>query len=644
MKLRNQFEFLFVGKEEGSFLENYAYDLGEGEEAAGQLFVTIEIQNNPADAEVIAETIFDSARKIFFSDLEKDTYERFEDALKEVNTQINKFKEDTVSKFIGNLHVIIGVVAGSELHVSQTGDAEAYLVRKRYCSVISEGLSDPTSKMDETFSNIASGSLEPGDFVIFSTTRLLRYVSKSDFINMLRSSDLVESLSDLKDALTPEILSKIAVIGMVFHEGLSELSTTEKKGVREYLEDEQPTLVKRSKSRPNAAMGYFKNFWDKVMHYFNSLLVGMTSKRMTKDKILALLIIVIVLLTLVIWFVKNSGANQREIERLDQILVQVQEEINTASMRGISNKEAAAEILAKAESEAVEVLNSGNHRSKANELLGKIQEEKSKLDNITYVTDPKMIADLSTKRDNVSALGLIPFGDHAFAYEYNALYEILLDQIENPLTIDDNETVIDGAYDDDNDALVFITKSGKVITYENGQFSFMDTEDGEFRKGLAVETYNGRIYILDNENKQIWKYTRRRDQYSSAESYISEGDFGANFVDLAIDGYIYVLMDDGNIVQFDRGVPTNFEIAQAPLDPIENPTKIYTELDLNKIFILESSKSRVIVLDKDLSTGNASYSGQLVFDNIGDIRDIYYDKDSQRLYLLDSQRLFEVSI
>ncbi|MBD3156694.1 hypothetical protein GF369_02590, partial [Candidatus Peregrinibacteria bacterium] len=92
MKLRNQFEFLFVGKEEGSFLENYSYDLGEGEEEAGQLFVNIEIQNNPADAELIAETIFDSARKIFFSDLEKDVYTRFEEALKEVNAAIDAFK------------------------------------------------------------------------------------------------------------------------------------------------------------------------------------------------------------------------------------------------------------------------------------------------------------------------------------------------------------------------------------------------------------------------------------------------------------------------------------------------------------------------------------------------------------------------
>lgn len=643
MKLRNQFEFLFVGKEEGSFLENYSYDLGEGEEEAGQLFVNIEIQNNPADAELIAETIFDSARKIFFSDLEKDVYTRFEDALKEVNAAINAFKQETVSHFIGNLHVVIGTVAGNELHLSQTGDAEAYLIRKRYCSIISEGLSDHSSKKEETFSNIASGTIEAGDFILFSTTRLLRYISKSDFIQTLKSQDLVGSLSDLKDALSPEILSKIGIIGMVFHEGLSELSDNERKGVREYLEEEKPERARHARIKPKKLGSMLNSFGDKAVHYLNNILKGMTSKQMTKDKILAALIIVIILLTAVIWYVKNSGATQREIEQLDEVLVQVQEEINTASLRGISNKDAAASILADAQQKAVEVLNSGYHRSKANELLGLIQEERTKLDNVTYVSDPRVVADLTTKRENVSALGLIPYKDHVYAFEYNALYEILLDQVEDPITIDDNETVIAGAYDDDNDSLLFVTQSNKIIDYSNGQFQFMDTDDGAFHTATAIDVYNGRMYLLDPETKQIWKYSRNRESYGNAEEYISEGDL-ADVVDLAIDGYIYILQSNGEIAKFDRGSQVEFTVQKAPLEPIDSATKIYTELDLDKIFVLEPSKSRVVVLDKDLQTGGAVYSGQYVFDGLGEVKDMFFDKDSNRMYLLDSQKLYEVEI
>ncbi len=323
--------------------------------------------------------------------------------------------------------------------------------------------------------------------------------------------------------------------------------------------------------------------------------------------------------------------------------MQVQEEINTASLRGISNKDAAASILADAQQKAVEVLNSGEHRSKANELLGLIQEEKTKLDNVTYISDPRVVADLTTKRENVSALGLIPYKDHVFAFEYNALYEILLDQVEEPMTIDDNETVIAGAYDDDSDSLLFVTKSGKVIDYSNGQFQFMDTDDGAFHNAVAVDVYNGRLYLLDPDTKQIWKYSRNRESYGNAEEYISEGEL-ADVVDLAIDGYVYVLQANGEIARFDRGVQANFSIAKAPLDKMEAPTKIYTELDLNRIFVLEPGKNRVIVLDKDLQTGGAVYSGQYVFDGLGEVKDLFFDKDSNRLYILDSQKLYEFEV
>ena len=644
MKLRNQFEFLFVGKEEGSFLENYAYDLGEGEESAGQLFVTVEIQNNPSDAETIAETIFDSARKIFFSDLERDPYLRFEDALKEVNTAIQSFKAENVSNFIGTLHVVLAVTVGNELHLSQTGDAEAYLVRKRYCSIISEGLSDRTSENEETFSNIASGTLEPGDFVVIGTTRLLRYISKSDFIGLLKSQNLIESLDDLKDALTPEILSKIGIIGMAFHEGLSELSSNEQIGVREYLEDEKPQLVRKERSNPGKFSLALRETTKKVTSYMNDMIKSATSGRMTKDKILALLMVAIVLLTAVIWYVKNTGAAKREIERLDAVIIEIREEINTASLRGVSNKDSAASILADAETKAVDVLNSGYHRNKATELLGLITEEKAKIDNVVYVSSARVIADLSAKRENVSALGLIPYKDRTYVYEYNALYEVLLDVVSDPMTIDDNETVIAGAYDDDNEALIFVTKSGQVINYANEQFQFMDTDDGAFHKGVAVEAYNGKMYLLDAEESQIWKYATKRDKYGNAESYIEGGSI-ENPVDIAIDGSIYVLEGDGDIMKFSRGEQVDFSISKLPLDPIESPTRIYTELDLDKIFLLEPTKNRVIVLNKDFQTGNAVYSTQYVFDDsISGARDMFYDKDSNKLYILNSQRIYEISL
>jgi hypothetical protein len=65
---------------------------------------------------------------------------------------------------------------------------------------------------------------------------------------------------------------------------------------------------------------------------------------------------------------------------------------------------------------------------------------------------------------------------------------------------------------------------------------------------------------------------------------------------------------------------------------------------LDRIFILEPSKNRVLVLNKDLETGGASYSGQYVFDGIGEMKDIFFDKGANKLYVIDSQKLYEVGI
>ena len=60
------------------------------------------------------------------------------------------------------------------------------------------------------------------------------------------------------------------------------------------------------------------------------------------------------------------------------------------------------------------------------------------------------------------------------------MYEIVLDQIQDPLTIDDEESVIAATGFEDRNSLVFLTKSGNLIEYKDGTMSFMDTDDGAF--------------------------------------------------------------------------------------------------------------------------------------------------------------------
>lgn len=650
MSLKTNYEFLFVGRDEGTFLENYVYDLAEGQEKAGQLFITVEVQNNPADSEAIGEGIFETMRKHFFANMDEDPYKRFENSLKEVNKVLNKLKKEKVSEYIGNLNVLIGVIVGDALYLTQSGDAEAYLVRKNFVTVVSEGLSEDGSDM---FTNIASGTVEPSDFVVFSSARLLRYISKTDLAKVLNPGSMIDSLSELKDVISTEILGKVGIIGITFEkvlEPVEEVTRVLESSIEKALNFVPPSkrrfkmpfkTPKLNLKMPKAVSGAVDSVKDLMGSRGRSLFSG----GLTKDKILGVLILVILILIFGIWYAKNSQAQRAEIEALDATLNQVREQVTVAETKGQYDKKAAGVILSKAEEKAVKVLNSGYHRAKANEVLTLIQQTRDNIDNVRRIETPKVLADLSTKREGVNALGLLALKDQFFAFEYNALYEMILDKIEAPVTLDEKETVILGTDFDDQGALVFVTKSGRLIQYKDGNVGFMDSSEGTFHKGIAATDWGNRIYILDPEGNQIWRYpySSTRDIFASAEQYNVDGEL-KNAVDFAIDSAVYILNKDGSIDKLYGGKKENFSIKREPFSEFDTPTKIYTDGEFNQIFVLDSGLNRVFVYGKDLKTGDASYTGQLVFPSLSGLRDIYVDKDTNKLYLLDASKVYEIDL
>ncbi|KKU79288.1 MAG: hypothetical protein UY05_C0034G0010, partial [Candidatus Peregrinibacteria bacterium GW2011_GWA2_47_7] len=208
-------EFVFIGKGDESFLENYSYELDDDPEGkGGRIFMSLEIVNNLAEAEDIGEAIFANFKQAFYAHEGADAYERFEEALKQVNKTIETLKEEKVSRFIGNLNVAIGSIVDDTLYISVTGDAEVYLVRKKFVSVVSEGLSEEAE--GETFVNIANGGLEVTDRVLFSSSRLLRYITKAEMGKIFSEEgiNISDALAELQDFVMAEILGRSAVIGV----------------------------------------------------------------------------------------------------------------------------------------------------------------------------------------------------------------------------------------------------------------------------------------------------------------------------------------------------------------------------------------------------------------------------------------------
>jgi len=653
-------EFVFIGRGDESFLENYSYELSDDPgSVGGKIFMALEILNNQAEAEDIGETIFSNFKDAFYEDLEGDPYERFEEALKKTNHVIEALKEEKTARFIGNLNIAIGAVIGDSLYISVTGDSEVYLVRKRFVSIVSEGLVQDSKK--ETFVNIANGTLERNDSVLFSSSRLLRYITKGElgkiFSGVGRGA-IGDTLAELQDFIMTEILGRSAVIGV--HADEVEEGVV---GGENVFEAEASTSKLGSLIKKIPGVERFKDF--SLTEKFPALgkvgekIRDLVPKRLTKEKLSKkipkirfhqhmsrerILIVVIFLLAVLIggiFWIRTRGSQRRIIAEQQARLNHVNELMNDASTVGQFDKSKAAELLVAAEQETLIVLNSRFLRGEAVKTLDEIQDFRDNLDDVKRIDNPTVLADFSEKRGTVSALGLLAMRDRLYGFEYNALYEMVLDKLQDPLTISDLETVILGADFEDRNALLFLTRTGKMIEYIDGRFGFISTKDGIWKKGVDMKTYNNRLYILDPERNQVWRYPRRRDSFDIGEGYNQDADLSQG-VSLAIDANIYILNADGTIIQLYQGQKQNYPLRKAPLDAVVEPTRLYTNTDLGFLYILEPGKQRVVVFRKDNQNGGAQYHTQYVFDNVGVLRDMLVADN--RLYVMDEKRVYFVNL
>jgi len=105
-----------------------------------------------------------------------------------------------------------------------------------------------------------------------------------------------------------------------------------------------------------------------------------------------------------------------------------------------------------------------------------------------------------------------------------------------------------------------------------------------------------------------------------------------------------VLNANGDVYKFYGGQKAEFFINNAPFNAFKNPVVVYTNEKLDEVYILDSQDGRVLVFVKDSQSGNVIYDSQYLFDDVGELRDLYVDPDSRKMYVLTESKVFEVGL
>lgn len=567
-------------------------------------------------ARATVQDLIDTFEVSFFDHFELNPYERFENALREVNIIYKNIRSKRGGSALGKLSAAMAIFSGTQMHLTQCGEAEVYLVRKQRLSHVSEGLS---THGGDLFVNIASGELMPEDRVIFSTARLLRTMSQSQLVNACRGG-VTEAIDAIREYMMDADDSSLGV--SCIHLQVPYRNTK---------------VVPRTSG----------NWMDKVQQMTQSVTDLFSGKKggranpMNRNTLLAALLGVILVFIVSVILLVDGRRNRLEREEYRDKIQAMDADLSTASVKGNGDeKQTANVILDEIETEARAMLETEFFNSEAMAILEEVQTLRDDINNTLRVSEPSPYVDLTEKNANASAVGLGQNEEGLVAFESGQVYDIILDRPLDPKPVNEGQRLANVTTMEDFNNIVFLTESNQMVEYNGENFDLVDTQDDAWKPGVDLAAYGKFLYILNPEENQIYKYSRGNSGYAGASNYNQNADLDAA-VSLAIDGSVYVLKQGGEIIKLFKGEVADFQIEDLAVD-INEANEILTTPDLNFLYVLDSVNERVVVLEKDAGLG-ARYRGQIQFENL-DIQGIQVDRGEELLYAVTPKAIYRVSL
>lgn len=580
-------------------------------------------QKSEAVKEIFQKTI--SAFESSFFDKENESdFENLEDVIKEINENAQKDYDNLDEQLLRDGGIFIGFFGNNALHFTICGNPEIYFMRKGGFSKISEGLYE-YKKNGDLFANVASGDLKDDDKIIFTTTRLLRFATSNQIIDATSSGSL-EAIESLK-LMIPD---NEEILVVFFHiKGVETLPFTRKENKGFFA-----NIPEKKHHQSSRALISARNFWDKIFNFSHP------------NKNIFIFSASIIGLVLIASFIGllSGQKNNEDVKKYTQRMEEVKQNLILADNRRMEGKIDEANLLIeKIDNEARQIYEAGLFRDEVLQIINQTQDMKDVINNITRISGARIVTNMKQISENVDLKGILEFNGERFVFDNNYLYEILSasGEIKNSYKLPEREELLSGIPFSTKSGIVFLTKSGKIIEFANENVSYASTSDNAFKNANAISTFSKYLYLLDPENSQIWKYEKRDKSFATAQEYNLDADL-SSAISIAIDGNIFVLTSDGEIIKMLRGKKVNYAIRNAPENSMSGLTKIYTTSELNKLYLLNKAKNSILVFSK--GENEAYYERQIMIEDASEIRDFWVNPVSNYLFYVDSEKLYEFGL
>ena len=373
-------------------------------------------------------------------------------------------------------------------------------------------------------------------------------------------------------------------------------------------------------------------------------------------------ILIIVVTLLVVWF---RGYSQET--EYTTFVTEAQQKFAQAQS---ADPQTAATLLAQAENSLVEASVIKENQPEVTALQASIAVQRDELGNVErlyYLPELQRYTDPGTQLNRIIIQGaeiyVLDTGlDRLYRHTLDDLGDTLLPQESNPLLLQRGQDlggtpvgdIIDmvwmpAAGGRQTSDLLILTREGLLeFNSDWGASPIAISSSDLWQSPVAVSSYFGNFYLLDPQANLLLRYWPTANGYENpAESYFPDSTFVdlSGAVDMAIDGHIYVLYQDGQIKKFLGGEPAPFQLTGLDI-PFNNPAALYTASDeqIQHLYVADAGNRRIVQLTKDgqfVRQFKPRLEDNIEFD---DLRSLYVDEISEKMFILNGSSLYAPNI
>lgn len=543
------------------------------------------------------------------------------------------------------IDLAVGLLWQDVLYLGKKGAGKISIKRDNQIISLLEGLPEQETKVRS-----ASGFIKENDLIILGTPQYTKIIEEAKLQEALDN----RPLADVTDILAPQIhnspdSSASAAIMLKIEGGKQEevereVSLPEQKQTLEPEKEELPTSPKQ-----NSLQKVLKNITSKFLTKSSTPLPQL-KKEDVKSRRTLFTIAVILLLLLggsSLLNIQKQQANKQKAQTTEA-LKQIQSRLDEGKSLLDLNPIRAKTLLEEAQKigdERKKTLKKGSSEEK--EIENILREVRDALNSVSqkYTVSPELFYDLTLIKEKASASALSSFPKNL----------LLLDSQNNTVYLVDSEkksgTIVAGGESVKNSTLVslygdnaYLLNSQKGITKVNVKTKNAPLEavkkDDKWGEISGLVSYGGNLYLLDKKANQIWKYIATGEGFSDIQNYLTSDTTPdlSQAQSFAIDGSIWVLRSDGEILKFTQGRIDSFTIVGLD-QQLVSPTRIFTNDELKNLYVLDKGNKRVVALAKD-----GSYKAQYITDIISQTLELTVDESAKKIFLLTGSKIYSIDI